>query len=1200
MFETMKSSSHLPLRVLLFVLLLAACTAGASAGERQELTINGRPGFILRPAEEFRVDGPAPWVWYAPTLGARHPSVDEQWMVERLHAAGIALAGVDVGESFGSPAGREVYQAFYEELTQKRGFHPQPVLLARSRGGLMLYSWAVEHPDCVGGIAGIYPVCNVASYPGVKRAAPAYELTPKQLAETLDQYNPVDRLQPLARARVPIYHLQGDDDRVVPHEENSLLLAQRYRALGGPIEIELIPGQGHNMWRGWFESQRLVNFIIARALGQSPLRLGTPFLDNAILQCNMPIPIWGWAFPGADVTVSFGSQTLSTVADEDGKWRVDLEPEEPSRQARQLTASSGDESIRLQGILVGEVWFASGQSNMDWLANKSNCRDLAGQLARSTKATPIRELNLDIGSSVFPRETATAEAGWKSSRQAGSFSALALAFAHEIYRELDVPVGIVRSSHGATPIETWIAYEGLASHPALQDIALRVRQSDPTTKDGQQAYSEYYAALRAWQEESERLLNLGGSSLPRPKLPGIADDWKGPTRMFNRKIAPLIPYVIRGAIWCQGESNSNDGKIYAAKMEALVNGWREHWGRPNLPFYFTQMQCYGQPDVDEVGFADLREAQMLFFRQAEHVGMAAQHDLNPARPTGIHPFNKSDPGTRLARWALAHEYGRKIAYAGPLYKSHRIVDDIVRVQFEQRGPGDGLMVGSKGREENAGKGPDAFVEPATETPGEPLRHFRLAGRDKVWHDAVAAIEGNEVVVRSDAVPAPVGVQYAYSRSPIGANLYNEAGLPAYPFAYFGGRQMFNEDDPEIVAAAKAEAERRWGKRSYLLPATLFRDNAVLQRGIPAPVWGHGVPGVTVNVSFAGQRHVTKVDRFERWRVDLDPLPPTKKGRDLVIHCSNGESATIRNVLVGDVWFLTGSRQLDRELLRPTDAKSAEAPAALPLVREFRIKTKARRFRTPRKRRMEIGGGKYVASWQPADFDDQGDPPSVIAYYFAKAARAENVPLGIVTLGAENPPLTWVSPEAMQTAVGFEEERDNLNLGYPNTEVCKRAVAEYIHTLQLYNQKVAGVLGAGKALPASLADAAPAFPEPFYDQWASRTETATHTYNFCISPLTPFAVRGVAWIPGKNNMEDDGDRYAASLQIYAKSLPKTFGQQSVSFLFAHPTQQLVEDMPPINISGPEGVSFDEWPQRLDDLGQRIGALARESTWNERKP
>lgn len=238
------------------------------SAERERFQIGESKAFVIMPPESGRVKGPTPWVWYAPTLGNRHPNRDEQWMIDRLHAAGIALAGVDVGESYGSPKGVRVYQEFYRQMTAKRGFSTKPVLLARSRGGLMLYSWAVSHADCVGGIAGIYPVCNIASYPGIERASPAFDLTPEQLKDDLTKYNPVDNLQALAKSRVPVFHIQGDSDNVVPHDKNSGLLASRYQALGGPVVIELIRGQGHNMWRGWFESDTLTQFMIKQALGK--------------------------------------------------------------------------------------------------------------------------------------------------------------------------------------------------------------------------------------------------------------------------------------------------------------------------------------------------------------------------------------------------------------------------------------------------------------------------------------------------------------------------------------------------------------------------------------------------------------------------------------------------------------------------------------------------------------------------------------------------------------------------------------------------------------------------------------------------------------------------------------------------------------------------------------------------------------------
>jgi len=167
-----------------------------------------------------------------------------------------------VGESQGNPAGRAVYSKLYKELTEKRGMAKKPAMLARSRGGLMLYNWAAENPSSVSCIAGIYPVCNLASYPGMKRASQAYGVTEKQFADVLKNHNPIDRLAPLAKANIPIYHAHGDNDKVVPMEKNSAIMKERYDKLGGNMTLKIIKGGGHDMAAAWFNNQALVDFII--------------------------------------------------------------------------------------------------------------------------------------------------------------------------------------------------------------------------------------------------------------------------------------------------------------------------------------------------------------------------------------------------------------------------------------------------------------------------------------------------------------------------------------------------------------------------------------------------------------------------------------------------------------------------------------------------------------------------------------------------------------------------------------------------------------------------------------------------------------------------------------------------------------------------------------------------------------------------
>lgn len=239
----------------------------------ESFKFNGADAFVILPKEIRNAKDDIPWVWYAPTLEGL-PAKSEEWMFERFLNAGVAIAGIDVGESYGSPIGRRKYDDFYKYLTTSRKFGRKPCLLARSRGGLMLYSWAVGNPESVSGVAGIYPVCNIASYPGIDRACGAYELSAEQLRANLIQYNPIDQLAPLASAKVPIFHIHGDQDSVVPLEDNSGLLAQRYRDLGGEIELEVVEGQGHNMWDGWFRSDNLVEFVcssVGRPIHKHPV-----------------------------------------------------------------------------------------------------------------------------------------------------------------------------------------------------------------------------------------------------------------------------------------------------------------------------------------------------------------------------------------------------------------------------------------------------------------------------------------------------------------------------------------------------------------------------------------------------------------------------------------------------------------------------------------------------------------------------------------------------------------------------------------------------------------------------------------------------------------------------------------------------------------------------------------------------------------
>ncbi len=230
--------------------------------DEHRFEVAGQPAFII-PADS-PASAPAPWVWYAPTFLANSacPTERHTWIFSRLQQAGVAIAGMDIGESYGSPDGRRLYSAFYDELTGNRGMSPKPCLMPQSRGGLMLYNWAAENAESVGCIAGIYAVCDIRSYPGIDGASEAYQMPAGDLAGCLYEHNPVDRLGPLAAANVPIFNVHGDNDEIVPLMDNSGEVDRRYYELGGSTELLVIPGKGHEEVDEFFCCQPLVDFIL--------------------------------------------------------------------------------------------------------------------------------------------------------------------------------------------------------------------------------------------------------------------------------------------------------------------------------------------------------------------------------------------------------------------------------------------------------------------------------------------------------------------------------------------------------------------------------------------------------------------------------------------------------------------------------------------------------------------------------------------------------------------------------------------------------------------------------------------------------------------------------------------------------------------------------------------------------------------------
>lgn len=255
------------------LVLLFFCAGTASAidvygGERRTVEIGELKGFVLEPPQPGP-EGKRPWVWYAPVLG-NNPGKQLEWMLRQLLERGVYIVGVNVGESMGNPAGRSGYSKFYDHVVRELKLEPKARLLAQSRGGLMLYNWAAENTDKVRCICGIYAVADLHSYPRMQRAAQEYGLTIEEMEKQVPQHNPIDRLAPLAKADIPLLHIHGDADKLVPLEANAGEIKKRYDALGGRMELIVVPGKGHEAIPVFFEDQRLVDFLLRGDLAAKP------------------------------------------------------------------------------------------------------------------------------------------------------------------------------------------------------------------------------------------------------------------------------------------------------------------------------------------------------------------------------------------------------------------------------------------------------------------------------------------------------------------------------------------------------------------------------------------------------------------------------------------------------------------------------------------------------------------------------------------------------------------------------------------------------------------------------------------------------------------------------------------------------------------------------------------------------------------
>ena len=458
---------------------------------------------------------------------------------------------------------------------------------------------------------------------------------------------------------------------------------------------------------------------------QAVLSLSGMFTDHMVLQRECDAAIWGNAKPKTTVTVtpSWSKQTFETQADAEGRWRCTVKTPQAGGP-HTVAVSSGGDSVTLKDVLIGEVWICSGQSNMQW---KLRGFGIAHFKEDVDKATFPQIRFCDVPQVIALKGQDMVKARWTpcSPKTALAFSAVGYFFGSRLHQELNVPIGLVSTNWGGSSAEAWVSPEVLKKQfPEFNTVSDRYAKMIEQTGDR-------YAGKK------------------RPK--GL--NQKNPSVLYNSMIHPLIPFSFRGVVWYQGESNVAHPEQYRTLFPAMIRDWRARWGNGDFPFYYVQIAPFAYKN-EPISAAFLREAQMMTLSEP-NTGMVVTMDIG--NPANIHPKQKKPVGERLARLALKRDYGRTdLVDSGPAYKSHKVEDNSIRLQFTSIG--DGLSTGDD----------------------KPLTHFTIAGADKKFVAAKATIDGDTIVVRSENVTNPIAVRYAWGSGDM-PNLSNKEGLPVSSF-----------------------------------------------------------------------------------------------------------------------------------------------------------------------------------------------------------------------------------------------------------------------------------------------------------------------------------------------------------------------------------------------------------------------------------
>ncbi|WP_309398028.1 sialate O-acetylesterase [Cerasicoccus maritimus] len=485
------------------------------------------------------------------------------------------------------------------------------------------------------------------------------------------------------------------------------------------------------------------------------------FSDYMVLQRDQTDPIWGKADPGEKVQVTFGGQILNTKADKNGQWRVELEPM-PAGGPIDLFVKGEDNEIRINNVLIGEVWLCSGQSNMGWTVNKADDADIEKLMANNPQ---IRLLNVPRKGTQDPQDDQAGKWTLCTPETVGDFSAVGYYFGRRLQETLDVPVGLINNAWGGSSAEAWVPRDLLDQDEQYQaHVDHWEEKSAEMTDEKFVEQKEQYQVERAeWEANGKKGRGPRWPTDPRYNQHRASN-------IYNGMVLPIVGYGVRGMIWYQGESNSGRYASYEDLINLMVTNFREQWGQGDFPFYFVQLADFHAESEEPTNnnWAFLREAQTKTMDSLENSGQAVIIDVGEGRD--IHPRNKKTVADRLARWALANDYGYDIQYRSPQYASMEVID----IPAEGDAP--------------AGKAVELTFDYVTDRglysfdTKDKIEGFAIAGEDKqfVWADA-KIIGKDKVHVWSADVPEPVAVRYGWAINPV-VNLQDRSnGLPVTPF-----------------------------------------------------------------------------------------------------------------------------------------------------------------------------------------------------------------------------------------------------------------------------------------------------------------------------------------------------------------------------------------------------------------------------------